>query len=304
MGSRLRIGTRGSELALWQAERVKRALESQLGAVCEFVVVQTEGDQNLTKPLHEVGESGVFTRALQTSLLAGKVDLVVHSLKDLPIEEPAGLTLATVCFREDPSELLIARPDAYDDRPLFLKPGAVLGTSSLRRRSQVLAIRDDLKIKPVRGNVPTRIRKLRKGEYDALLLAFAGVYRLGLELADLAVRKLPLELLLPAPGQGALGIETRADDTHTLELVSQLQEPEMAEEVHAERQVLLGLGGGCHIPLGAYCRRENGYFRLRAVLGYLREDFSLERLVKAEARSPSRDEAVSAVLSQLQGGPS
>lgn len=302
MGRRLRIGTRGSELALWQAERVKRALEGELGVGCELVVVQTEGDQNRTRPLYEIGGSGFFTKALQASLLEGKVDLVVHSLKDLPIEEPAGLTLAAVCFREDPSELLIARPDAFDDRPFFLKPEAVLGTSSLRRRSQVLAIRDDLKIQPVRGNVPTRIRKLQNGEYDALLLAFAGVHRLGLELTDLTVRKLPLELMLPAPAQGALGIETRADDRQTLELVSQLHEPEVAEEVRAERQVLLGLGGGCHIPLGTYCQKENGHYRLRAVLGHLREDLSLKGLVKAEARSLVTDEAVSAVLKQLEGG--
>jgi len=295
----LRVGTRGSDLALWQARRVAEALAAKLGVASELVVIHTTGDWDRSRALYDVGGSGLFTKELQAALLRHEVDLVVHSLKDLPTQQPAGLALGAVCFREDPSELLLARHEAVGVGPLGLRPGAVLGTSSLRRRAQSLACQRDLQVRPLRGNVPTRLRKLREGEYDAILLAFAGIHRLGLDTSDLVARKLPLELMLPAPGQGALGVEVRADDHATRQLVAELHDPSLAAEVEAERLVLVGLGGGCHIPLGAYCTKQDGQFVLRAALGHLDESFGLLRLRRAEAQGPLPSQAAQKVLEQL-----
>ncbi|GBC79033.1 Porphobilinogen deaminase [bacterium HR09] len=297
----LRIGTRGSDLALWQARKVAELLSQRAGVDCQLVIIHTSGDRDRSRALHEVGGSGFFTKELQQALLQREVDLVVHSLKDLPTEEPEGLALGAVCVREDPAELLLARPAALGDGRLGLKRNAVVGTSSLRRTAQLLALQADLQVKALRGNVPTRVRKLREGEYDAIVLAYAGVHRLELDLSDLVARKLPLEVLLPAPAQGALGVEVRADDTATRDLVACLHEPLLAQEVEAERQVLVGLGGGCHIPLGAYCQAQNGSFFLRAALGTLRPDLSLVSLVRSEARAATPQEAAAQVLQVLLG---
>lgn len=299
MATPLRVGTRGSQLALWQAQKVARALEEKLGVQCHLQVIHTTGDQNRTQALHQMGGSGLFTKELQAALLAGEVDLVVHSLKDLPTQEPPGLALGAICFREDPSELLLARPEALGSGPLGLKPGAVVGTSSLRRRAQALACQADLQIRDLRGNVPTRVAKLQRGEFDAILLAFAGVHRLGLDLSPFVARRLPLELFLPAPAQGALGVEVREGDEATGRLVAQLHEEDVAAEVAAERAVLLGLGGGCHIPLGVHCQKRGNGFFLRACLGHLREDLSLQRLVRAQGTGASPEEAAAAVLQGL-----
>jgi len=295
----LRIGTRGSELALWQARQVASALAAKVGVESELVVIHTTGDRDRSRALYDVGGSGLFTKELQAALLRQEVDLVVHSLKDLPTQEPAGLALGAVCFREDPCELLLARQEAVGPGPLGLRPGAVLGTSSLRRRAQALACQGDLQVKPLRGNVPTRLAKLRRGEYDAILLAFAGIHRLGLDTSDLVARKLPLELMLPAPAQGALGVEVRAEDHATRELLAQLHDATLACEVEAERLVLVGLGGGCHIPLGAHCTRQDGQFVLRAALGELDENLALLRLQRAAAQGASPRQVAQTVLEQL-----
>lgn len=300
MPEAIRIGTRGSDLALWQARRVASLLEERTGARCQLVVIHTAGDRDRTRALHELGGSGFFTKELQSALLSREVDLVVHSLKDLPTAEPEGLALGAVCLREDPAELILSRPSAEGDGPLGLARGALVGTSSLRRTAQLLAWQPDLRIKALRGNVPTRLRKLKDGEYDAIVLAYAGVHRLGLDLSGLIVRKLPLEVLLPAPAQGALGVEVRSDDARALELARAIHEPELAREVNAERQVLVGLGGGCHIPLGAYCRAENGVFHLRAALGQLTTELKLQRLLRAEARGTTPEHAARVVLGALQ----
>lgn len=295
----VRIGTRGSELALWQARKVAEDLQQRLGIRCQLVTIHTTGDRDRTRALHQVGGSGLFTKELQAALLAGQVDLVVHSLKDLPTEEPPGAVLAAVCFREDPSELLLARKEAVGPGGLGLKANAVLGTSSLRRRAQALALQPDLQVRDLRGNVPTRVRKLMAGEYDAILLAYAGVHRLQLDLGGLVVRRLPLDLMLPAPAQGALGVEVRIGDQVTRSLVSHLHDQELAEEVRAERTVLVGLGGGCHLPLAAYCQRKNGAYHLRAALGLLDQHLGLVRLLKAEATASSPQEAARQVLAEL-----
>lgn len=292
----LRIGTRGSDLALWQARRVAELLAEKAHVHCKLVIIHTSGDRDRTRALHEVEGSGFFTKELQQALLKKEVDLVVHSLKDLPTAEPEGLTLGAVCLREDPAELLLLRPSAVGDGPLGLQPQAVVGTSSLRRTAQLLALQPDLQVKALRGNVPTRIRKLREGEYDAILLAYAGVHRLGLELSGLVARKLPLEVVLPAPAQGALGVEVRTDDALTRQLVANIHEPSLAQEVEAERQVLVGLGGGCHIPLGAYCQAQNGSFFLRAALGALTPSLTLTSFLRTEACELTPQAAAAKVL--------
>lgn len=301
MPKALRIGTRGSDLALWQARKVADLLAERTGVRCELVIIHTSGDRDRSRALHEVGGSGFFTKELQQALLQQEVDLVVHSLKDLPTVEPEGLVLAAVCCREDPAELLLFQPKAAGDGPLGLAPKAVVGTSSLRRTAQLLALQPDLQVKALRGNVPTRLRKLREGAYDAIVLAYAGVHRLGLDLSDLVARKLPLEVLLPAPAQGALGVEVRADDRFTRELVASIHEPLLAREVEAERQVLVGLGGGCHIPLGAYCQAQNGSFFLRAALGALTPNLALISLLRSEACEATPEAAAAKVLHVFLG---
>ncbi|MCS7181901.1 MAG: hydroxymethylbilane synthase [Thermoanaerobaculum sp.] len=298
----LRIGTRGSELALWQAQRVAALLSQRCQLTCQLVVVHTSGDRDRSRALHELPGSGFFTKELQEALLEGQVDAVVHSLKDLPTQEPEGLLVGAVCLREDPSELLLARPEALGEGALGLRAGAVVGTSSLRRRAQVLALQPDLQVRPLRGNVPTRLRKLREGAYDAVLLAYAGVHRLGLDLSGLAVRKLPPEVLLPAPGQGALAVEVRQGDREAQQAIAQIHEPLLAEEVAAERQLLVGLGGGCHLPLGAYCQRQNGSFLLKAAYGILDSSLGLVELKRARALAPTPREAASQVLQAFVAG--
>lgn len=297
----LRIGTRGSDLALWQARKVAELLAEKTQVRSELVIIHTSGDRDRSRALHEVGGSGFFTKELQQALLHREVDLVVHSLKDLPTVEPEGLMLGAVCLREDPAELLLLRPEAAGDGPLGLAPKVVVGTSSLRRTAQLKALQPDLQVKALRGNVPTRLRKLRDGEYDAIVLAYAGVHRLGLELSGLEARKLPLEVLLPAPAQGALGVEVRADDHATRDLVASIHEPLLAQEVEAERQVLVGLGGGCHIPLGAYCQAQNGSFFLRAALGTLTPNLTLTSLLRTEARDATPQAAAAKVLQVFLG---
>ncbi len=290
----LRIGTRGSDLALWQARRVARRIERELGRPAELVVITTRGDRIQDVAFHKMEGKGFFTKELQRALLDGEVDLVVHSLKDLPTEEPAGLTLAAVPERADPADLLLApagslHPDHAD--PLGLPEGCVVGTSSLRRAAQVLALRPDLVLRPLRGNVPTRIRKLREGAYGAILLAAAGVRRLELALDGLEAVALPPEVMLPAPGQGALAIETRADGPERDALAS-LDDPGAARPVEAERRLLQLLGGGCHLPLGCLATTEpDGALRLQAVLGVVDEEVTTARVARVGAVAPGPADA-------------
>ena len=217
---------------------------------------------------------GFFTKELQEALIGGQIDLVVHSLKDLPTEEPECLEIAAIPERADAADLLIARRDllARDHAdPLGLPAGSVLGTSSLRRASQALASSPEITVRALRGNVPTRIRKLRDGDYDAILLAAAGVRRLELEIDDLEWVELTPEVMLPAPGQGALAIETRADDKVAQPLTA-LHDPAVARCVGAERRLLEMLGGGCHLPLGCLASEDETGIRLRAVLGEIDDE--------------------------------
>ena len=270
----LRLGTRGSDLALWQARHVAGLLSDRLEVECTIEVIKTRGDRIQDVAFRKMEGKGFFTKELQEALVGGQIDLVVHSLKDLPTEEPEGLEIAAIPERAEAADLLIARRDllARDHAdPLGLPAGSVLGTSSLRRASQALASSPEITVRALRGNVPTRIRKLRDGDYDAILLAAAGVRRLELEIDDLEWVELTPEVMLPAPGQGALAIETRADDRVTQPLTS-LHDPAVARCVGAERRLLELLGGGCHLPLGCLASEDETGIRLRAVLGEIDDE--------------------------------
>lgn len=270
----LRLGTRGSDLALWQARHVAGLLSDRLEVECTIEVIKTRGDRIQDVAFRKMEGKGFFTKELQEALIGGQIDLVVHSLKDLPTEEPEGLEIAAIPERAEAADLLIARRDllARDHAdPLGLPAGSVLGTSSLRRASQALASSPEITVRALRGNVPTRIRKLRDGDYDAILLAAAGVRRLELEIDDLEWVELTPEVMLPAPGQGALAIETRADDRVTQPLTA-LHDPAVARCVGAERRLLEMLGGGCHLPLGCLASEDETGIRLRAVLGEIDDE--------------------------------
>jgi len=248
--SAVTVGTRGSALARCQTERVIELLtEAWPGLVCEATPIVTHGDRTQAsgEPLPEIGGKGLFTAELEEGLRSGEIDLAVHSLKDLPAEEAPGVTVGAVCLREDSRDCLVAR----DGLGLAQLPaGAVVGTSSLRRAAQLRALRPDLELRSIRGNVDTRVRKVHQGEFDAVVLAAAGVRRLGLE--DAVTEWLPLETMLPAPGQGALAVQCRAGDAPLLTLLAAIDDPGTRAATGAERAFLRALGGGCTAPVGAY----------------------------------------------------
>lgn len=264
--SSLTIGTRSSALARWQAEWVVARLRAAWPELnCRIQLFTTSGDRTLDKPLPEIGGKGVFTAELENALRAKEIDIAVHSLKDLPIEDAPGLTLGAIGPREDARDVLIA----HDSLTLFSLPrGARVGTSSLRRAAQLLAARPDLTLLPLRGNVDTRIRKVGTKhsqnsanasslDYDAIVLAAAGVIRLGLE-ADIS-EFLSFDVMLPAPGQGALAVQCRLDDVPVLELLSALEDLSTRAAVSAERAFLQHLGGGCAAPIAAYAQSANSH---------------------------------------------
>jgi len=256
------IGTRGSDLALWQANFIKDSLAA-LNIAVELKIIKTQGDRLLNLSFDKLEGKGFFTKELEEELLAGTIDLAVHSNKDLPTENPPGLIIAAVSEREDPSELLLILKDCVDvHQKLSVKYGGIVGTSSNRRKAQLLAYRPDLDIKDLRGNVPTRVNKLRDENYDAIMVAKAGVSRLGLDLSDFYVEELTPTELIPAPAQGALAIQIREDDKELFEALQPLNHPDVAEELAVERTLLQLFGGGCHLPLGCYCRKEDGVYQV------------------------------------------
>lgn len=261
MAETLRLGTRTSRLATWQAEHVADALrQSWPGLEVELVPFVTQGDKTLDKPLPEIGGKGLFTLELEAALLDGRIDLAVHSLKDLPTDDPDGLTVGATTRREDPRDVWISPSGAaLADLP----DGATVGTSSLRRGAQLLRVRPDLVIRSIRGNVETRIRKVEaRDAYDAGVLALAGLHRLGI--TDRAAAVLDLDTMLPAPGQAALGIQVRAGDEAVGRLVGALDHAETRAAVTAERAFLAGLGGGCSAPIAALGTVDGDTLHLRA----------------------------------------
>lgn len=258
----LRIATRKSPLALWQAEFVKSEIEKHNKGVAVVLVPMTSrGDKILDVPLAKVGGKGLFVKELEQSMLAGESDIAVHSMKDVPMEFPEGLCLTTICEREDPRDAWVS-----NKYPTFesLPKGAVVGTSSLRRQSQLLNLRPDIKITFLRGNVNTRLAKLDAGEYDAIVLASAGLKRL--EMGERISSYFEPEQLLPAGGQGAVGIECRVDDVETHALLAPLHHTATAQRVLAERAMNRALEGGCQVPIGCYAIQKGDQLWLRGLV--------------------------------------
>jgi hydroxymethylbilane synthase len=285
----IRIGSRGSALALWQAEHVKARLR-ELGHEATITVITTTGDRVLDRRLENVGGKGAFLKEIEEALLARDVDLAVHSLKDVPVALPDGLRLCAFLERADPRDVLVSASGRLLDE---LPSGARIGTTSLRRQAQLRALRPQLVVADLRGNVDTRLRKLGEGQYDAILLAKAGITRLGRQ--DEITEVLEPERLLPAPGQGAIVLECRVGDGAVAAAVAPLHHEPTARAVGAERAFLGALGGGCNVPLGAYAAPDGAGLWLRALVA--RADGSA--LVRAERRGDDAEALGRALAEEL-----
>lgn len=259
---RLRIGSRGSVLAQWQANFVRERLAQLAGVEAEIILIKTSGDRFQQANVNQIGLKGVFIKELEDALLDARVDLAVHSMKDVPTEIPSGLTFPAICKREDVRDALVGHDKGAS--LAGLPQGARVGTSSLRRQSQLRYFRPDLKLLELRGNVDTRLKKVESGDYDAIVLAKAGLDRLGWSAKISEV--IPTEISLPAVGQGALGIEARAEDRSVLDLLARLDHAETRAAITAERALLAKLEGGCQVPLGAWGRMEDGQMHLDAAV--------------------------------------
>jgi hydroxymethylbilane synthase len=276
----LRIGSRGSQLALWQANHVAGLLRGQ-GHTVDIEIIKTTGDKTTEVALSKVGTKGMFTKEIEEALSAGKVDLAVHSLKDVPTELQPEFELAAIMKREDPRDAFVSL--RFSDL-VELPRGARVGTSSLRRQCQLKAIRADIDVISLRGNVDTRLRKLESGDYDAIILAAAGVHRLRL---DQHVRsRISPEQMCPAAGQGALGIEIRSKDRQMRATLQFLDDADARATTACERALLLGLGGGCQVPIGAFAEVKNGKLVLTAIVG--RPDGSELLRERAEGTNPEK----------------
>ncbi len=257
----LRIGTRGSKLALWQAEFTQTEL-ARIGVESTLVIIKTQGDLVQHLGFDKLEGKGFFTKEIEDALLRGEIDLAVHSMKDLPTSQPEGLVITAVSYRENPADWLIAHPAVLDKKEIFrLKRGAIVGTSAARRKAQLLDFRPDLVLRDIRGNVPTRLEKLRQGQFDAIFLAAAGINRLQLDLSDLEIIELHPREFVPAPAQGVLAWQTNRHDTATRLLLQRIHHPDISVVTNVERRTLQLMDGGCQLPLGVYCERDaTGYF--------------------------------------------
>ncbi len=282
MTKTLRIATRQSPLALWQAEHVKRRLmETHAGLEVELITMKTQGDKILDTPLAKIGGKGLFVKELEQGMLEGRADIAVHSIKDVPMEFPEGLYLSTILEREEPCDAFVSNKYNNIDE---LPEGSIVGTSSLRRRCQLLDKRPDLEIKDLRGNVNTRLAKLDNGEFDAIILACAGLIRL--EMADRIRQSISSEFMLPAVGQGAVGIESREGDDETLALLSILDHTDTRDRVIAERAFNHRLQGGCQVPIACHAILEGDTLKMRGLVGEIDGSLILE-----SAASGSRSDA-------------
>jgi len=291
MSRPLIIGSRGSKLALWQAEQARDRLQQlnpQLDVHIE--IIKTTGDVK-NDPLSVIGGKGVFTKELEDALLDGRIDLAVHSLKDLPTILPEGLSITAICEREDPRDALVLRSGSKNGSLLHLPEGAVVGTSSQRRLAQLKALRSDVTVRDLRGNVDTRLRKLDEGQYDAVILASAGLVRLGLQ--DRISARIAMSEMLPAVGQGAIAIETNSDNELAVQITSQLDHRETRLACLAERAFLRGLGGGCQFPIAAHAVLEGDTLKLDGLVA--KPDGS--QILRASLSGPSNDaEALGSAL--------
>jgi len=276
MDRKIIIGSRGSDLALWQANYVLKKLK-EIGMEAEIRTIKTQGDKIQDLSFDKMEGKGFFTKEIEEALLNKNIDLAVHSYKDLETNSPSGLTIAAVSEREDPSETLLIRKNAVDVTQKFsLKKRAIVGTSSVRRKAQLLSFRDDIQLKDLRGNVPTRVQKLRDRQYDAILLAAAGVERLGLDLGEFHTEILDPKEFIPAPAQGVLALQIRDNDKELSQMLRKINNTEVEDIAGIERKVLNLFEGGCQLPLGVYCEKDE------------EEDLYKVWVAKAEAYPPVR----------------
>ncbi len=256
------IGTRGSELALWQANYTQQRLR-EIGIDSELKIIKTQGDKIQNLSFDKLEGKGFFTKEIEDALLASEIDLAVHSHKDLPTESPKGLVITAVSERENPSELILIRKEAVDRKEKFsFKKNAIVGTSSARRKAQLLSFRSDITLKDLRGNVPTRIEKLRKGDYDAIMLAAAGVERLKIDLSEFHVEMPAPNEFIPAPAQGVLAWQIRENDVELKTVMEKINSENAGREINVERKILELFHGGCQIPIGVFCKVEKGNYNV------------------------------------------
>ena len=290
------IGSRGSDLALWQANYTQSLLED-IGVKSEIKIIVTKGDRIQDLSFDKIEGKGFFTKEIEESLLNKEVDLAVHSHKDLETSNPQGLVIGAVSYRENPSDVLFIHPDAKDEsQPFGMKEGAMVGTSSARRKVMMKSLRPDIELKDLRGNVPTRIEKLRSGNYDAILLANAGVSRLDLDTSDLGVEVLDPKEFIPAPAQGVLGWQIREDDAELQEILDKLNNAAVKSCISVERTVLNKMEGGCQMPLGVYTIEEDGVYKTWT--GYAPNSESLVVKFYNEGNNP--EELASEIVNQIK----
>ncbi|MFK7807124.1 MAG: hydroxymethylbilane synthase [Saprospiraceae bacterium] len=294
----VKIGTRGSKLALWQAHFLQEQLK-QINIESKLTIIKTKGDQIQHLSFDKIEGKGFFSFFFEDSLLRGDIDLAVHSMKDLPTTSPEGLVISGVSYRANPADWMLIRKESVENgEDLFLKKNAVVGTSSARRKAQLLDFRPDLQMKDIRGNVPTRIRKLQEGNFDAILLAAAGIERLEIELDDLKVVRFHPKEFVPAPAQGVLAFQTRKDDLPTRRIVKQLHHTDVSEKTNIERKILRLLDGGCQLPMGAYCEKDSeGNFHVWTAMAKSWDG----PLAKVQLSSSTSHKLAERVVEQLKG---
>lgn len=292
------IGTRGSDLALWQAHYFQDEL-LKLGHSSEIRIIQTKGDRIQDLSFDKIEGKGFFTKEIEDALLTNEVDLAVHSMKDLPTQQPEGLVLGALSYREDPRDLLLVRKEVTDQkRVLQLKKDAIVGTSSSRRKAQILHLNSEITVKEIRGNVPTRIQKLRDGLFDAILLANAGVERLKLDLSEFTTIPLHPREFVPAPAQGVLAFQCRESDLEARTLLAKIHDKETAKCTNIERKVLAMMQGGCQMPLGVYCEKDKmGSYHCYAALAKS-ADSPLIKVSLSQSTSAGMAETVFAKLKE------
>lgn len=264
---KLIIGTRGSKLALWQAYFTQDRL-TELGIESELKIIKTQGDRVQHLSFDKLEGKGFFTKEIEEELLAGSIDLAVHSMKDMPTTQPDGLCLAAISYREDPADCLVIRKERTDTSKILQLPeNPIVGTSSARRKALLKAMRDDVVLKDIRGNVPTRLRKLQEGQFDAIVLAMAGLKRLEIDMSEFNTIRLNPKEFVPAPAQGVLAWQTKADNKEVRRILRKIHDGEVLQRTNVERKVLRLLDGGCHLPLGVYCEQDQmGYFHAWGIL--------------------------------------
>jgi hydroxymethylbilane synthase len=290
------IGSRGSDLALWQANYIKGKIEN-LGFTCVIQIIETKGDQIQNIGFSKMEGKGFFTKEIEEALLEKKIDIAVHSHKDLESSQPSGLCIAAVTERAAPEDVILILKSSVDENAVFyFKQSAVVGTSSARRKAQLKFHRPDAKLEDLRGNVPTRIQKLRDGKYDAIILAKAGLDRLEMDLSEFYVHVCEPEKFVPAPAQGALGLQCRTEDESTIQLLSNLNHIETSDCVFIERSVLAQLNGGCQLPLGVYAQKHLNEYVVH--VSYAKS--SLNETVYYSLRNESQADAIHHVLKLLK----